>query len=43
MENNLKEIYVYKTKSFCCTPETNTVLCINYILIKKRKDNLLYL
>ena len=32
MENNLKK---YVTKALCCTPETNTILLINYTSIKK--------
>ena len=36
MENNNKRIYI--TESLCYTPETNTILCINCTLIKKKKS-----
>ena len=35
MENYLKK-YTYKTESFCCTSETNTLLFINYTSIRKK-------
>lgn len=25
---------IYKYKIICCTPETTTMLCVNYVLIK---------
>ena len=30
-------MHTYKTKSLCCTPENDTVLQINYSLMKKRR------
>ena len=30
-------MHPYKTKSLCCTPENDTVLQINYHLMKKRR------
>ena len=40
MENNNKRIYI--TESLCYTPETNTILCINCTLIKKKKKKVLW-
>ena len=34
MENNMKK-HICMIESFCCIPETNTILYINYTLIKK--------
>ena len=34
-------MYIYITKSFCCIPETNTTLLINYTPIQNKiKNNL---
>ena len=30
---SLKHTYIWITESFCCTPETNTTLLINYTTI----------
>ena len=38
MKKNIKNRYVCITESLCCAPETNTALCINYTLIKKKKS-----
>ena len=43
MKYNLqKQKTKLKTESLCCTPETNTVLYINYTSIKKRKEFAIY-
>ena len=36
-------MYIYITKSFCCIPETNTTLLINYTPIKNKKIILRYI
>ena len=42
MENNLKEYtHTYKTESLSCTPETNTILQINYSSVLKNQAILL--
>ena len=42
MENNLKEYtHTYKTESLSSTPETNTILQINYSSILKNQAFLL--
>jgi len=37
MEKKSIYLYICKTESLYCTPETNTILQINYTAIKKRK------
>ena len=39
----LTYLLLYMTGSLCCTPETNTTLCINSTSIKKlKKSNFMY-
>ena len=40
MYNNLEYIYIYtyKTESLCCTPETSTILLVNYTSTNKNKQ-----
>ena len=33
-EKEYMHVYVYKTESLCCIPETNTILPLNYTSIK---------
>ena len=34
MENNIKKEYICITETFCCTPETNATLSVNYTTVK---------
>ena len=39
--NNLKWSIIYKNvESLCCTPETNIMLLIHYLAIKKEKEKI---